>query len=118
VSVGKENLFLCMGSACHQLGVYDVLPKLQALIQTHGLTDQVELKGSFCLETCSHGIVMKFHDTCFTNISPHNVEAIFETQILPAIQGRDLRSDGHTTVVLGCANAPPTYDSIGVSDVI
>jgi hypothetical protein len=76
-----------MGSACHQLGVYDVLPKLQALIQTHGLTDQVELKGSFCLETCSHGIVMKFHDTCFTNISPQNVEAIFETQILPAIQG-------------------------------
>jgi hypothetical protein len=118
VSVGKENLFLCMGSACHQLGVYDVLPKLQALIQTHGLMDQVELKGSFCLETCSHGIVMKFHDTCFTNISPQNVEVIFETQILPAIQGRDRRSDGHITVVLGCANAPPTYDSIGVSDVI
>jgi NADH:ubiquinone oxidoreductase subunit E len=87
VTSPKENLFLCMGSACHQLGVYDVLPKLQALIQTHGLTDQVELKGSFCLETCSHGIVMKFHDTCFTNISPQNVEVIFESQILPAIQG-------------------------------
>ncbi|MGP1385051.1 MAG: (2Fe-2S) ferredoxin domain-containing protein [Thainema sp.] len=84
--MAKENLFLCMGSACHQLGVYDVLPKLQALIQKHGLEQEIELKGSFCLETCSQGIVMKFHDTCFSNISPQNVESKFEAEILPKIQ--------------------------------
>ncbi|MEB3210026.1 MAG: (2Fe-2S) ferredoxin domain-containing protein [Leptolyngbyaceae bacterium] len=82
----KENLFLCMGSACHQLGVYDVLPQLQALIKKHHLEDVVELKGSFCLESCSQGIVMKFRDTFFTDISPQNVETTFETKILPEIQ--------------------------------
>ncbi|NJL00537.1 MAG: (2Fe-2S) ferredoxin domain-containing protein [Spirulinaceae cyanobacterium RM2_2_10] len=82
----KENLFLCMGSACHQLGVYEVLPKLQSLIRDCELEDTIELKGSFCLETCSHGIVMKFHDTFVTNVSAQNVEAKFRQEILPAIQ--------------------------------
>lgn len=82
----KENLFLCMGSACHQLGVYDVLPQLQTLITEHELTEVIELKGSFCLETCSKGIVMKFQDTHFTNINPQNVEIKFKEEIFPAIQ--------------------------------
>jgi NADH:ubiquinone oxidoreductase subunit E len=84
--MAKENLFLCMGSACHQLGVYDVLPKLQELLKTHNLTANIELKGSFCLETCSQGIVMKFQDQRFSNISPQNVEAVFIEQILPVMQ--------------------------------
>ncbi|MGF1498301.1 MAG: (2Fe-2S) ferredoxin domain-containing protein [Elainellaceae cyanobacterium] len=84
--MAKENLFLCMGSACHQLGVYEVLPRLQELIKVHNLEDAVELKGSFCLEACSHGIVMKFHDQHFINISPQNVETTFVEEILPAIR--------------------------------
>jgi NADH:ubiquinone oxidoreductase subunit E len=84
--MAKENLFLCMGSACHQMGVYDVLPKLQSLIKVHDLEDAVELKGSFCLETCSQGIVMKFQDQRFSKISPQNVEDIFSKQIVPVIQ--------------------------------
>jgi NADH:ubiquinone oxidoreductase subunit E len=84
--MAKENLFLCMGSACHQLGVYDVLPKLQELIVEHKLEDAIELKGSFCLETCSHGIVMKFHDSRFTEINPQNVETKFIDEIVPLIQ--------------------------------
>lgn len=82
----QEPLILCMGSACHQLGVYEVLPKLQALIREHKLDDQVVLKGSFCLETCSDGITMKFRDRCFLNISPQNIEEKFVQEILPAIQ--------------------------------
>lgn len=84
--MAKENLFLCMGSACHQLGVYDVLPRLQELIVEHGLEDAIELKGSFCLETCSHGIVMKFQDARFSNINPQNVETKFKEEIIPIIQ--------------------------------
>ena len=82
----KENLFLCMGSACHQLGVYDVLPKLQELIAEHDLEEAIELKGSFCLETCSCGIVMKFHDNRFSNINPQNVKTKFKEEIIPIIQ--------------------------------
>lgn len=82
----KENLYLCMGSACHQLGVYEVLPKIQQLPSDYHLENKVELKGSFCLETCSSGIVMKFKDQFFININPTNVEQKFRQEILPCIQ--------------------------------
>lgn len=82
----KENLYLCMGSACHQLGVYEVLPKLQSLISEYQLENQIELKGSFCLETCSNGIVMKFKDHVFIKINPNNIEQKFIQEILPKIQ--------------------------------
>ncbi|MFB2834556.1 (2Fe-2S) ferredoxin domain-containing protein [Floridanema evergladense] len=81
----KENLYLCMGSACHQLGVYEVLPKLQSMITEYHLEDKVELKGSFCLETCSDGIVMKFREKVFIKISPDNIEQKFTQEILPNI---------------------------------
>ncbi len=84
--MGKESLFLCMGSACHQLGVYEVLPKLQQLIAKYYLEDTIELKGSFCLENCSHGIVIKFQDTVFVHIDPQNLEERFAREILPQIQ--------------------------------
>lgn len=82
----KEHLILCMGSACHQLGVYEVLPKLQALMREYQLEEQVVLKGSFCLETCSDGITMKFRDRLFLNINSQNIEAKFVEEILPAVQ--------------------------------
>lgn len=84
----KENLYLCMGSACHQLGVYEVLPKIQQLLAEYNLENKVELKGSFCLETCSYGIVMKFKQYHFININPKNVEDKFLQEILPAIQDK------------------------------
>lgn len=84
--MAKQNLYLCMGSACHQLGVYEVLPKLQSMIGEYQLEEKVELKGSFCLDTCSDGIVMKFKDKVFTKISPENIEQKFIQEILPTIQ--------------------------------
>lgn len=78
-----------MGSACHQLGVYEVLPKLQELMSEYKIDQTVELKGSFCLETCSSGIVMKYKDFYFINISPQNLEDKFLKEILPAIQNNN-----------------------------
>ncbi len=93
--MNKENLYLCMGSACHQLGVYEVLPKIQALIIQYHLEEQVELKGSFCLETCSSGIVMKFKDNFFIGINPTNLEEKFILEILPQIQKSSQRECSH-----------------------
>lgn len=82
----NENLFLCMGSACHQIGVYEVLPRLQTLLKNHHLEEQIILKGSFCLELCSQGITMKFQDQHICDITPHNVDEKFALEIFPLIQ--------------------------------
>ena len=82
----KEELFLCMGSACHQLGVYEVLPRLQQLLKKHRLEGSVELTGAFCLENCADGISMKHRGRVFNRIKPANVEAKFEEEILPCLR--------------------------------
>ncbi len=82
----KEDLYLCMGSACHQLGVYEVLPKLQSMISEYDLEDKIELKGSFCLESCSDGIVMKYKNQVFLKINSENIEQKFKDEILPSIE--------------------------------
>ncbi len=80
------ELFLCMGSACHQLGVYQVLPQLQRLVREHGLDATVELKGAFCLECCAEGIALKIHDRMFTRLTPRNIAGRFRDEILPVLK--------------------------------
>ncbi|PID59069.1 hypothetical protein CSB45_01290 [candidate division KSB3 bacterium] len=82
----KKCLYICMGSACHQLGVYEVLPRIQELITYYRLDVSVELKGSFCLGPCSDGIIMKFGSNLFTHIRPENVDDKFVLEILPQLK--------------------------------
>lgn len=82
----KTILQLCMGSACHQYGVYEVLPALQRLLAEHGLNDTIELRGAFCLGPCIKGIVVKAGEREFLNLNPDNVETVFNTEILPYLR--------------------------------
>ena len=84
----KIDLYLCMGSTCHQQGVYEVLPKIQQLIVEHNLEESLELKGSFCLGegVCKEGILMKLENTMFTNINATNIESKFCEEIVPALE--------------------------------
>lgn len=82
----KEPLYLCMGSACHQTGVYDVLPRVQEWIEKHDFVDTIELKGSFCLGPCTDGVVMKFRDILILNVNPGNVMRKLDTELLPELR--------------------------------
>ncbi|MBX3065388.1 MAG: (2Fe-2S) ferredoxin domain-containing protein [Anaerolineae bacterium] len=74
-----------MGSACHQYGVYDVLPALQRLMAGYGLTDSIDLKGAFCFDQCKRGITLKVKDILFCDLNPQNIEQRFEADILPCL---------------------------------
>lgn len=78
----KPTLFLCMGSACHQLGGFRLIPQIEAFLRRHGLQDQIELKGAFCLEHCEHGRSLKFADRVYTGLTPENLEARLQHEIL------------------------------------
>lgn len=80
-----------MGSACHQLGVYDVLPRLQELIREYDLEDQIELKGSFCLGACARGVVLKFDDTLILDVSVENVKKKFVQEVMARMKGTVLQ---------------------------
>lgn len=82
----KDELHICMGSACHQLGSHHVLTRLKSLIAKNGLEHRIELKGAFCLGKCSEGIVLKFKGKLITRISMENIEDRFLHEIVPLIQ--------------------------------
>ncbi|NMB90562.1 MAG: (2Fe-2S) ferredoxin domain-containing protein [Chloroflexi bacterium] len=83
----KETLHICMGSACHQTGVFNVLPVLQQLIAEHDLQDRLELKGAFCLGACSRAIVLKLGDVFITDVNSRNVRKKFLHEVLPLLEG-------------------------------
>jgi len=89
-----DVFYLCMGSACHQKGVYEVLPKLQRLISDNNLDAIVELKGAFCLGPCTDGIIMRYRDITFKKISPDNIEIKFKNEILPKLK-HSLETNGN-----------------------
>ncbi len=81
-----KTLFICMGSACHQIGVYDVIKIIQQLIIEMDLSDSLELKGAFCLGACAKGIVMKIDNHLITEVNRKNARSKFMDEVIPMIQ--------------------------------
>ncbi len=81
-----HTICICMGSACHKLGTYRVLPKLQKLVADNGLEDRVTMKGAFCLGDCNEGIIVKVDEETFTRVSEDNIEQVFTERMLPLLR--------------------------------
>lgn len=73
---------VCIGSACHLKGSYDVIMKLKGLIDEMGLEDKVELKSSFCLGQCSEAVSVKVDEEQIVSVSPEGVETFFAETIV------------------------------------
>lgn len=67
-----KTIEVCIGSACHLKGSYDVINEFKKLIEERNLEDIVMLKGAFCLGHCTESVAMKI-DGEFSSISKHEV---------------------------------------------
>lgn len=72
---------ICVGSACHLKGSYNVVETLRRLVNEYDLTDQVTLKSSFCLGHCSKAVSVKVEDVIHS-VAPEEVEGFFNREIL------------------------------------
>lgn len=72
---------VCIGSACHLKGSYEVIQKLKAKIAEGQLEDQVLLKSSFCLGQCAQAVSVKIDDEPVYSVSPDTVEDFFNVSI-------------------------------------
>ncbi len=75
---------VCIGSSCHIKGSRRVVEQLQSLIAAHGLADEVELGGSFCMGKCQMGVCVTVGDAFFS-VSPETVDDFFVENILNKI---------------------------------
>lgn len=72
---------VCIGSSCHLKGSRQVVESLQRNIADSGLTDTVELGGTFCMGKCQQGVCVSVDDDFFS-VSPDTVDEFFKNTIL------------------------------------
>ncbi|MDD4294312.1 MAG: redox-sensing transcriptional repressor Rex [Candidatus Omnitrophica bacterium] len=82
----KHELRICMGSACHQLGAFDVLQAMKNFLKQYNVENRVHLKGAFCLGHCAEGIAVTLDDQLIKGVRIENVEEKFVNEILPVIR--------------------------------
>ena len=72
---------VCIGSSCHIKGSRQVVEQLQQLIADNGLSEKVELGGTFCMGKCQQGVCVTVDDE-FYSVTPASTAEFFETAIL------------------------------------
>ncbi len=69
---------VCVGSACHIKGSYEVIKCLESLIEKENLADKIILKASFCLGKCTNAVSVSIDGTEeVLSFSPKNTEENF-----------------------------------------
>lgn len=75
------DLMVCVGSSCHLQNSREIINRLKELITRHGLEEQVELKGSFCMGHCAEqGVCVKYDDQIYS-LTTETVDQFFENQV-------------------------------------
>lgn len=76
------QLKVCIGSACHVKGSYNVINTFQQMIEQHGLFEQVELQAVFCLGHCTESVSVKINEGEVCSVSGATARSFFETEVL------------------------------------
>ncbi|HWR61530.1 MAG TPA: NAD(P)H-dependent oxidoreductase subunit E, partial [Clostridia bacterium] len=73
---------VCIGSACHLKGAYNVINSLQKLIDEKKLQGRVTLKAAFCLGQCTDAVSVKIDDEPVLSVCDSNVAQFFDEYVL------------------------------------
>lgn len=70
---------ICIGSACHLKGSYEVINTLKKIIEERQLEEKIELKSSFCLGKCSDAVSIKVDESDVISMTPDKVEEFIDS---------------------------------------
>jgi NADH:ubiquinone oxidoreductase subunit E len=77
------QLTVCIGSACHLKGAYNVISTFQHLIEANNLHDKVEFSAAFCRKSCNKPGVSVTLNAAAHNIPAEDARTFFLQQVLP-----------------------------------
>lgn len=72
---------ICIGSACHLKGSYDVINTFKTIIEEKELEESLELKSSFCLGKCSEAVSIKVDNGDILSMTPDKVADLIDAFI-------------------------------------
>lgn len=79
------ELKICVGSACHLKGSYELIEIFKHLVRKHNLKDQVEIKAAFCLGRCTEAVSVSLDERIYS-VNPDNAVDFFEKYLLNSVR--------------------------------
>lgn len=73
---------VCIGSACHLKGAYNVINKLQDIIKEKNLENEVIVKAAFCLGECTKAVSVRVNNSNIVSVKEDSVDDFFNTHII------------------------------------
>lgn len=78
------KISVCIGSACHLKGSYNVINGFQQAIEKNNVSDKVEIAGTFCTGHCGNDVSILVDGEYF-NVKPENLNTFFKEEIMTRI---------------------------------
>ena len=75
------KITVCIGSSCHIKGSRQVVESLRKIVAEKGLSDKIELGGTFCLGKCQQGVCVSIGEEVFS-VTPESVTSFFENEVI------------------------------------
>ena len=79
------KISVCIGSACHIKGSYNVLNSLQQLREEYGLSDRLEVNAVFCLGHCTEAVSVQVDNGDVQSVSGSTVRDFFAKNVLSQV---------------------------------
>lgn len=76
---------VCIGSACHIKGSYNVINSLQQLIEEYEVADKVEVVSIFCLGHCTEAVSVRINEGDVKSVSGSTAREFFVSHVLPEV---------------------------------
>ena len=76
---------ICIGSSCHIKGARQVVETFQDLAAKHGLSDKVEMSGTFCMGNCKNGVCVDIDGNVYS-VSPETAGEFFSEHVISAFK--------------------------------
>lgn len=76
---------VCVGTACHLSGSYDIIYGLQDIIDKYKLGDKISVNPGFCFGQCGKPVSVDIDDGNIYSLNKNNIESFFIDMILPKV---------------------------------
>lgn len=74
-------IYVCICSACHLRGSYNIINKLRQMIEERQLGDRVSLKISLCMGKCNEAVSVRIDEDDVIPVCEDNIEEFFERSV-------------------------------------
>lgn len=84
------SIFVCVGSACHLKGSYNLINQLQQIIEERRLGDEVVVKAALCLGHCTNAVSARVNGGEVVSLSNENLAGFFEKNVMEKLEKRSI----------------------------